>query len=379
MLTNLGWSAILRFLEHLQLLNSASPNAVVTWQMVISPALQADIVTRHQQVFNAYEGGVPTGSLGDITCRQMVKVLGRLTESHAFESFRKKVMEIFSKPDYVFDRDQPRADQWQKLQRIIQMLHLVVPVFGRLLGQLGTYIHSQESNFIKLLRVIMSETLVGPLFDRIYSPGFERQTQNVIYDLPPNPQMWQWKHVYRLLRLLQAEVTVEADLDRQNEERSLMFASPTAATTSRAKLLNVDNDSDNEGSDDRHLSAYSPNRTSTTHAYGKSGSGEGTQKLWNTVRPALATSEKPSSKQVSFPKAPKSLCYKHAEDPDSCPFGADCKYLHADASKPEEAQLLAEHLRAQLRGLPRRSPSASLHSIAGDSSQGDFENVDKED
>ena len=387
MLTNLGWSAILNFLEHLQLLNSASPNAVVTWQMVISPALQADIVTRHQQVFSAYQGEVPTGSLGDITCRQMVKVLGRLAESHAFESFRKRTMDIFSKPDYVFDRDQPRADQWQKLQRIIHKLHLIVPVFGRLLGQLGTYIHSQESNFIKLLRVIMSETLVGPLFDRIYSPGFERQTQNVTYDLPPNPQLWQWKHVYRLLRLLQAEVTVEADLDRQNEERSLMFASPTAASTSRAKLLAVESESDDDSSNEylvpqssseRHLSAYSPNRQSTTHAYGKSGSGEGTQKLWNTVRPAPATSEKPNPK-VSFPKATKSICFKHAEDPLSCTFGAECKYLHADSSKPEEAQLLAEHLRAQLRALPRRGSSASLHSITEDNSQGQFEDVDKED
>ena len=97
------------------------------------------------------------------------------------------------------------------------------------------------------------------------------------------------------------------------------------------------------------------------------------------MRPASATSEKPSQKQVSFPKAPKSICFKDAEDPGTCPFGVDCKYLHADSTKPDEAKLLAEHLRAQLRGLPRRGSSASLHMVTEDSSQGDFEEVDKED
>ena len=386
-LTSFEWWPVLQFVEHLRLLNSASLNATVTWEMVIGPAIQPDIITRHVQVFGSYCEGVPSGTLGDITCRQMVKVLGRLAESHAFESFRKKALNIFSKPEYVVDRHKSRAEQWQKLQGIIHLLHVIVPVFGRLLGQLGTYLHSQESNFIKLLREIMSESLVAPLFDRIYSPSIERQEQNVIYDMPPNSQQWQWKHVYGLLRMLQADVTVESDLDRQNEERSLMFAAPMA-TMSRAKLLAVESESDDESSNeylvpqrsnDRHLSAYSPNRQSPTHAYGKSGSGEGTQKLWNTVRPAYATSEKPSPKQVSFPKATKSICFKDAEEPGTCPFGDDCKYLHADPLKPEDTKLLADHLRAQLRGSTRRSPSASLHTVTEDSSHSEFDDANKED
>ena len=376
-LEDFQWLKVLRFIESLQVLNAASPNAAVTWQLCISQSIQPDIVTRHTQVYGQNGEALPHGSLSDITCQQMVKVLGRICEANAFEAFKRKVTVIFSRSEYAIDLNKPRVEQWQKLQKAIHMLHVIVPVFGRLLGRLGSYIHSQDSNFIKLLHEILPETLVGPLFDRIYSPDVERRERNVIYDLPPNPSQWQWKHAYKLLRLLQAEVTVEADLDRQNEERMLVFA-PPSASGSRAKLVSMNADSDEESSNDRHLSAYSQGRQSTTHAYGKSGSGEGTTKLWNTVRTEPVFSDKPS-KQVSFTKSPRNVCFKDAQEEGTCPYGKDCKYLHPDRKKLDELTLLAEHLSAQLRGSARRSPSASLHMVTEESSKEDFGDVDKED
>lgn len=275
---------------------------------------------------------------------------------------------------YPPPRTHDRIPWWELIQGRLQHLALLIPLFGRTMGNNGGYIHSRQSTFCTFLENrILSPVYISVLLDRVYSSSDEQLENNVNFGLPRRAEDWIWfDHVSSLVAMLQGEVSTELAAERMQQERAMMFSdtprqstpgSPPRGSSPKHSSLSAPQDSNNYGEPDNAFHGL-------RDAYGKSGSGEATSRMQDVIKKSESYQQRyqqRAGQSVRFDQKKTSegatssdkdqICFAYAVDPSSCAYGSTCKYRHLDDEK--DAKQLLEHLRSQAR----EKRTARHHSI----------------
>ena len=392
-LASLQWGPVLEFVEQLRQLQAVHRDAAVPFAQCIDRSLHTTITLRYGVIYpDKSSGGQVT--LADISAQELVKVLGRLCEASTWAAFKTQTLAVFTASVYTVNSQSPRDTQWQQLQRILDHLNIIVPLFGRQLGQQGAYVNSRDSNFVRFLLETLPAHLIVPLIDRLYSPNADREQVNVAYSLPPQYSLWAWSHVMNILLLLKREVAIESDTDRTAQERNLTYSTPMSSSP-KAKMHSYQED-DVESEDDAStpyatqeaVHALDATRPQKTHAYGKSGTGDASPKLMANIKFAEKAwshqSQAKPSVRFTDDKLTTGVCREFSEK-GTCKFGSTCKYKHLEAERPEDQGPLIQQLRSMLEFAQRdarRSVSPRFNALSEDqvsTEHRDLDAGDKED
>ena len=342
-LKEVNWSTVLQLVDQLKQFHGSFKDAVVPWNTIIDPALEAMILVCQRALFPNYI----VASLSGLSSKMLVKILGRLCEASDWQTFQVRALDVFNSLKIVVDSNS-RSVQLQVVQRVLLQLLMLVPLFGRRLGLEGAYLHSRECSFCQFLKTILPYQLIAVLLDRIYAPNAQQLEKNENFGLPKDYREWQWAlHVSPLLVMIQNEVACEAEVEKRMEDRMLMYRDTTSSPPRAAsRTHSMMHDDDDDVGDEIPVFAGFELKKKSAHPFGRSGSGTPTPQLDRLVE----RSER-AQREGRFQPG---ICFDHAEDPTSCKRGVQCKYRHLDATNPEEAALLIAHFRSKQQRSPSR-------------------------
>jgi hypothetical protein len=207
-----------------------------------------------------------------------LKVLGRLCEASNWSSFSQRAVDLLAKDAFKVDSTMARHKAWPILQRVNLHLEIVLPLFGRLLGESGANVFTVQAKLPVFLSKIKPDNLITPILHMIYNPSDERREINESYGLPPTTDMWTWSYVSRFLQLVVSQISLEIDAHRTAEEKGFTLKnSPedSPMRTHNAKFLAFPLMSQDEEQDLQvALAAVAQHRSGSRHlAFGGSGSG----------------------------------------------------------------------------------------------------------
>jgi len=326
---------VLDFVEALQVIFGVIPDGAVPWVQVVDRSVRPMIVRTFRQVFGTLRS--VSDNMVEITGREMVVILGRLCETRSWESFKQKLRYLFA--DCSWDRKSV-ADTlavWQQLHAVLQRIALVVPLFGRRLGEHGVNLYERDSHLSELLHECrIPGDLLKPLLDRLYSPAHRAANQKA--GLEAQPIKWRWDQLHNVLLLLGEHVSELAEQHRQAEDMSAEFNRFLQRSSVSVKVHSLEQD-DEVSDTERVVSAYT-GRVASSKAYGASGYGVAAPKLEQVVKRSV--DQLRDGPDICFAFALTGTCSREG-----------CNFAHPDLDKLDPA--MAKKLIAFLRQRAEKS------------------------
>jgi hypothetical protein len=350
---------VLDFVEALQIIFGVIPDGAVPWVQVVDRSVRPMIVRTFSQVFGTTTRSI-SDNLMEISGKEMVVILGRICETSSWESFKGKLRYLFA--DCSWDRKAftDTLAVWQQLHAVLQRIALVVPLFGRRLGEHGVNLYERDSHLSELLHECkVPGDLLKPLLDRLYSPAHRAANQKA--GLEAQPSKWRWDQLNNVLLLLGEHVSDLAEQHRQAEDMSAEFNRFLQRSSVSVKVHSLAQDEDVSAlvsEDERVVSAYT-GRVASSKAYGASGYGVAAPKLEQVVK-----------RSVDQLRDGPDICFAFALT-GSCSRGEGCNFAHPDLEKldPVMAKKLVNFLRQRAEKPNHKSDQGGrpkFHGIAAE-------------